>query len=376
VSTFTAGKKDVLLDRTPIPGEKDGKGFGGYAGLSVRMAKATRGWQFVDSEGRKDKEAHGKKARWLDFSGEIGGGKAAGIAIFDHPDNLRHSSPWYVAKGMPYFSPAVLFNKSYTLAAGKSLELRYRLLIHPGLADRDMLKSEWNAFLRTSYIEVRSESAEKLKKLGLAVAMYADDHNSKLPDTLQKLKPYVVNEQDFQWLLDNVVYLGKGRTDSTIRPNTMLAYDKTLLAEGEGTNVLFGDLRVAFRTPEQLKIDVQFESAEKLRQLALAALMYADDHKGKFAADLNKLKPYLGKENLFEWLIENVEYIGRGKMTDVRRPQRRAVAYDRTLLGKGYGTNVAFMDGHVEFLRPEQVEKLVIKPGQETDVQLKTGKNR
>ncbi|MBA7706112.1 hypothetical protein ES703_114958 [subsurface metagenome] len=160
---------------------------------------------------------------------------------------------------MPYFSPAVLFDKAYTLPAGKGLTLRYRILIHPGLADRDILKSEWNAFLKTSGIEVR------------------------------------------------------------------------------------------------------MESAEKLRQLALAALMYADDHKGKLAADLNKLKPYLGKENLFEWIVENVEYIGQGKMTDVRRPHRRAVAYDRTLLGKGYGTNVAFMDGHVEFLRPEQVENLGIK---------------
>ncbi len=258
-STFTAGEKDVLLDRTPIPGEKGGKGFGGYAGLSVRMAKTTRHWRFVDSEGRKDKEAHGNKARWLDFSGETAGGGSAGVTIFDHPDNLRHPSPWYVAKGMPYFSPAVLFNKPYMLAAGKSLTLRYRILIHPGRADRDMLEGELKAFLRTSYIEV------------------------------------------------------------------------------------------------------QLESAEKLRQLALAALMYADDHKGKFAADLNKLKPYLGKKNLFEWIVENIEYIGQGKMTDVRRPHKRAVAYDRTLLGKGYGTNVAFMDGHVEFLRPEQLKNLGIK---------------
>ncbi len=258
-SSFTAGEKDVLLDRTPIPGEEGGKGWGGYAGLSVRMAKATRGWKFTDSEGRKDKQIHGKKARWVDFSGELPDGKEPGIIIFDHPDNLRHPSPWYVEKGMPYFSPAVLFNKPYTLPVGKSLTLRYRILIYPGRADRDMLKSEWNAFLKTSGIEVR------------------------------------------------------------------------------------------------------IESAEKLRQLALAALMYADDHNGKFATDLNKLKPYLGKENLFECIVEDVEYIGQGEITDVRRPHRRAFAYDKTLLGKGYGTNVAFMDGHVEFLRPEQVEKLGIE---------------
>jgi len=38
-ATFTAGEKDVTLDRTPIPGEPGGKPWGGYAGLSVRLAK-------------------------------------------------------------------------------------------------------------------------------------------------------------------------------------------------------------------------------------------------------------------------------------------------------------------------------------------------
>ena len=145
-SMFTAGEKDVLLGRTPIPGEQGGKGWGGYAGLSVRMAKTTRSFQFVDSQGRKDKEAHGKKARWVDFSGELTDGKEAGITILDHPDNLRHPSPWYVEKGMPYFSPAVLFNKPYTLPAGKSLTLRYRILIHPGRVDKEAMEKECKAF--------------------------------------------------------------------------------------------------------------------------------------------------------------------------------------------------------------------------------------
>jgi len=145
-SMFSAGEKDVLLSRTPILGEEGGKDWGGYAGLSVRMAKATRGFQFVDSQGRKDKQAHGKKARWVDFSGELPDGKAAGITIFDHPDNLRHPSPWYVEKGMPYFSPAVLFDKPYTIAARESLELWYRILIHPGRIDKEVLEGEWKAF--------------------------------------------------------------------------------------------------------------------------------------------------------------------------------------------------------------------------------------
>jgi len=145
-SLFTAGEKDVLLSRTPILGEEGGRDWGGYAGLSVRMATATRGFQFVDSEGRKDKQIHGKKARWVDFSGELPSGKEAGITILDHPDNFRHPSPWYVEKGMPYFSPAVLFNKPYTIAARKSIELWYRILIHPDRMDAKLLEGEWKVF--------------------------------------------------------------------------------------------------------------------------------------------------------------------------------------------------------------------------------------
>ncbi|GAI27449.1 unnamed protein product, partial [marine sediment metagenome] len=54
-------------------------------------------------------------------------------------------------------------------------------------------------------VKVKSAlSTEKLKQLGLAVAMYADDHDDNLPDSLKELKPYVANDQDFQWIVNNV----------------------------------------------------------------------------------------------------------------------------------------------------------------------------
>ncbi|MHC4476160.1 MAG: DUF6807 family protein [Planctomycetota bacterium] len=140
-STFTAGDKEVLLDRTGLPGEKNGKSYGGYAGLSLRMAEHAKNWQFLSSEGPLKPESRGNKARWVDFRGDIGG-----VAVFDHPDNPRHPSSWWLSGSMPYFSPAVLFEKPYTLAAAKSLELRYRILIHEGRANKDMLDKQWKAF--------------------------------------------------------------------------------------------------------------------------------------------------------------------------------------------------------------------------------------
>jgi prepilin-type processing-associated H-X9-DG protein len=102
--------------------------------------------------------------------------------------------------------------------------------------------------------EERLESAEKLKGLGKAATIYAnDDEKGRLPDALQQLhEGDYVSEKDLTWLLENIEYLGKGKTAADA-PDTVIAYDKTLLRKGKGTNVLFLDGHVAFERPEQLE---------------------------------------------------------------------------------------------------------------------------
>ncbi len=144
LSTFAAGDRDVVLDRTPILGEPKGVGWGGYAGLSLRLAPALRAWEFADSEGPvKDRW---KRARWISFSGPLPGGKSAAIVVLDHPTSFRHPAPWYLIQEMPYFSPAVLYQSPYTLPAGQSLTLKYRILIQAGPADRDAVERQWQRF--------------------------------------------------------------------------------------------------------------------------------------------------------------------------------------------------------------------------------------
>ena len=126
-STFTAGDKDVLLDRTPVPGEKGGKGYGGYAGLSLRLAPELKKWSAVDSEGRKDMKIHGQQAKWMGFGERAGRG-----GVFVEAGKSSLGLPrWYISKGMPYFSPAVLFARAYTLKAGKSIEMAYTITVYP-----------------------------------------------------------------------------------------------------------------------------------------------------------------------------------------------------------------------------------------------------
>lgn len=144
LSTFTAGDADVVLDRTPIAGEPNGVGWGGYAGLSLRLVPALRPWQFSDSDGVVKEVT--KQARWIAFSGPTKDGRPAAIVVLEHPTSFRHPTPWYLIQGMPYFSPAVLYRSPYTLPAKKSLTLKYRILLQPGIADRDAIEKQWQAF--------------------------------------------------------------------------------------------------------------------------------------------------------------------------------------------------------------------------------------
>lgn len=150
-STFMAKEKDVVFERTP----PEKASWGGYGGLGFRASKTMRDFRTIDSEGRSGRQqAHGKRAKWMDFSGIFGGvnekPNPAGITIFDHPSNPRHPTHWYLSDnaGLPYFGPALLFSGPLTLKAGESFTVRYRILVHPGLGNKAALEREYEGFAR------------------------------------------------------------------------------------------------------------------------------------------------------------------------------------------------------------------------------------
>lgn len=137
------GGGDVLLDRTPFTT------WGGYGGLTMR---GNRNWlqtRLLFPDGSTDERPKGVPAQWCDFSGTFDGGKAwsGGIALFDHPENVRHPSPWYGATGRGhYLNAALLFHEPLTLQAGSVLHLRYRALIHDDLWETARLQSAYNIY--------------------------------------------------------------------------------------------------------------------------------------------------------------------------------------------------------------------------------------
>lgn len=97
----------------------------------------------VTATGYRDAAAWGKRADWCDYYSEKDG-KTYGVAIFDHPQNLRHPT-WWMARDYGLFGANPFgwhdyekeFAKEphkgdYTVPPGGSLTLRYRLYFHFG----------------------------------------------------------------------------------------------------------------------------------------------------------------------------------------------------------------------------------------------------
>ncbi len=140
-------QRDVVLDRTPYTS------WGGYGGLSFRGA---RGWAVarygLPDAAVSDRPA-GHRGAWCDLSGTLDGGAglSGGLAILDHPGNIRHPTPWYAGgSSMTFINAALLFHEPLALASGEELRLRYRVFVHDGVWERNRVEAESEAFARES----------------------------------------------------------------------------------------------------------------------------------------------------------------------------------------------------------------------------------
>ncbi|HET6387124.1 MAG TPA: PmoA family protein [Armatimonadota bacterium] len=134
---------DLNLDRTPFTT------WGGYGGLILRGSRSWQETRLLFSDGSTSERPTGCRATWCDLSGVFDGGveRKGGLALFDHPRNVRHPSPWYGATGSGhYFNAAFLFHEPMRLSKDESLRLRYRALIHDGIWDVTRLQRAYDAY--------------------------------------------------------------------------------------------------------------------------------------------------------------------------------------------------------------------------------------
>lgn len=136
--------------------------------FGIRMPDSMRvrggGGRIVTATGLKDSEAWGKRAEWVDYYGPVDG-ETVGVAILDHPSNLRFPTYWHVRDyGLFAANPFGLHDfvrgaprgaGSYTVPEGKTITFRYRIVFHKGTTEEANIAGLWAAYADPPHVEVR-----------------------------------------------------------------------------------------------------------------------------------------------------------------------------------------------------------------------------
>ncbi len=112
---------------------------------TLRLEGEVAKGRILNSEGIKDREAWGKRAAWVDYFGTDREGNEVGIAILDHPSNLRYPTWWHARHyglftanpfGQGHFEKEAPDDAgNHVIANGDSLTFRYRTIFHEGDAE-------------------------------------------------------------------------------------------------------------------------------------------------------------------------------------------------------------------------------------------------
>jgi hypothetical protein len=150
----------------------------------------------------------------------------------------------------------------------------------------------------------------------------------------------------------NIVFAGKAGNN---RMTVDIALPKEHLIE-----IIAAFQPLLGKSREQAKRAV---SLNNLKQIALACIMYADEHEGKFAPDLQQLYPYHRNPKILESPrkpkgFEGPSYIYVAGLKRIRDMSRIIIFYENPAFCSD-GICAAFMDGHCEWMKPAAfLEKL------------------
>jgi hypothetical protein len=151
LARFTVDDKDLVLDRTAMPGERGGQVNGGYAGLSARMIPLPATMSVITTAGpverfvsnRARPNAAAVACNFSDGSRDVGG-----LAFFTDPANTGGDAPWYIidSSQMPFICEALLAPKPRSVQAHSEFGLRYRISVSPKAwtqAELEAGQKEW-----------------------------------------------------------------------------------------------------------------------------------------------------------------------------------------------------------------------------------------
>ncbi|MBX3419944.1 MAG: PmoA family protein [Pirellulaceae bacterium] len=121
--------------------------------FAVRVAEtmkvdAGKGGRIVNSEGKSNLLAWGQRAAWVNYTGPVGE-KTYGVAMFCHPSSFNFPHRWHVRTyglfaanpfGEQQFVGGSESGSGVVLKDSEALKLRYRVLLHRGISDQQVLQ--------------------------------------------------------------------------------------------------------------------------------------------------------------------------------------------------------------------------------------------
>jgi hypothetical protein len=145
------GERDAVLDRTPYTT------WGGYGGLTFRGRADLVDSSFLLPDGTTAAKLVGDPHPWIDVTGTVpepghhDRSATVGFAILDGRSPGSRPVPWYGSTRSAvygtdgwsnFLNAAFLWDGPLTLAAGSSLDFRYRVIAHDGEVEQAALDAE------------------------------------------------------------------------------------------------------------------------------------------------------------------------------------------------------------------------------------------
>lgn len=121
-----------------------------YFGLGMRFLESMdAGGKFLNAAGKAGEIVRGDErlvqAKWCAYNAEANG-KPVMIAMFGHPDNLRHPTHWFtMTKPFAYLSATMNLHKDpLNVTSNKPLVLRYAVAVWDNRVENDRIEKVYN----------------------------------------------------------------------------------------------------------------------------------------------------------------------------------------------------------------------------------------
>jgi len=133
-------------------GKKSAKITGrSYFGLGMRFIESMdKKGQLFNADGKTGKDGtNGQKSKWCAYTTGANG-KEVTVAMFDHPDNLRHPARWFTMLDPFSYLSATLdaHHEAIDLKQGETLELRYGLSLWDGKVEPEKIEKLYRYWLK------------------------------------------------------------------------------------------------------------------------------------------------------------------------------------------------------------------------------------